>query len=706
MEEKILVVGPSHVVRWDYFLGGIVPEFKEKNVELKGYAGAPIWDDSVLGDVYSDKYDHVYIILGDFRLGNNVCSNCPEKYGSLLGKGIEKEFINPDIDRLLYEKSISVLREIIANLGSKCTIIPWSLFLREYRNLQAGKYLNDNLEYSHPIWNLRELESLFPYNCMKLSGVLNSQKPFQLYVDSSGHPSLKGFLFLRGLVENSEFFSDNKKLIEFFDGLTKSEVFEFSLSEKTLVVGLDGKKDDSSEFVKKIISYQKKNLLKISNFQVVKNRKDFERKKHLLNSASKLVVVSDLAPEDVPSDKMSYANEVVQALNIPSSIKEVKFFFWRYSFSEHGSDCFLSLLSTEETNDSPLSGLDINFIIEKNKAFHPTLFSIRRMFSYVDKNEYTMTEYDKDIKGFLDSSKLLSDDNISHRSEEDVKKYQAARKKAKIAISKNEWLDGVEALSSLNFIDPNEKLITKIIYDKNHRPDKISDQAALLKKIHGIAGLSLCHRLNAATAYSHKAMESMSNNDVLDAINLINNNLSLVDSVGESDYLREDSIHIRYSMLCVLWHLYFFIGDYNSFLSVGDDSSLGISELTEFNVGPAFYQTCTNIVRILAIAYLKALVVKDSAKADDALKNIERILWLGLVKSDNHKIKFKEYLGMTALWHDLKRYKTGLERVFDNIAPDKKGVEVVLKRAMRSHGVDKMLHMDKRIEEFYIEQWG
>lgn len=268
------------------------------------------------------------------------------------------------------------------------------------------------------------------------------------------------------------------------------------------------------------------------------------------------------------------------------------------------------------------------------------------------------------------------------------------------------WIELADNLKGELSKTGNDEVIKSIIYKKSFRPTRLSDQMKLLKKIYLFEELELCHRLGAVTAYSHKAMESIDYSEVENAILLIEKNLEEVEGIGRSKRLREDSLHIHFSMLSVLWHLYFFIGDFDSFLSVGKGSLNKIETLTVENVGPTFYQTCTNVMRVLLVSYLSGLVENSE---DDCLKSytlMKNVLWLGLVSSDYNKVKFEEFLGITSLYHDLNSFKQSFDGVFINKFPSKKGIETVIKGAMRPHGREKMLHMEKLIDDFYHEIWG
>lgn len=197
MEEKRLIIGPSHIMRWLQSMEiQYVPEVD--GVAFYGQGGAPIWCDYFAKkEADFTQYDEVIYIVGDFRLGNKSVLDPTFQYG------IEKTLISHENDLILYNKTVNKVSDLIGKHGVKVKFLFWSLALREYKNIQDDKYISDK-KYKHPIWNINPLEEKFSGNCIPLAGCL-SENMDSLFIDSSNHPSIVGYAFLYNLlIENKD----------------------------------------------------------------------------------------------------------------------------------------------------------------------------------------------------------------------------------------------------------------------------------------------------------------------------------------------------------------------------------------------------------------------------------------------------------------------------------------------------------------------
>lgn len=187
-----LIVGPSHVVRWE---NGVDNKTLKglNNTSYYGFGGLPIWDEELLKYIEGnqDRFDEIVILVGDFRFGNNF-----QFVEGIRYTGIEKKYISFENDEFLYKKCLRALGEL--SKISSVSFIFWDLAIREYENRKKSKYCIDNL-YKHPIWNLYELESKFKDHTLSMSQILQYDLDF-LFIDSSLHPSVLGFDFLRTLI--------------------------------------------------------------------------------------------------------------------------------------------------------------------------------------------------------------------------------------------------------------------------------------------------------------------------------------------------------------------------------------------------------------------------------------------------------------------------------------------------------------------------
>lgn len=174
-----MIIGPSHVVRWKR-----LKDFFGINAEFYGVGGLPIWHDDVIS---LSEPSNSFIMVGDFRFGNAYHLTQDEKDAFT----VKKDLITPEIDKLMLEKSeVSLERLSKENIR----LVFWCLLIREYKNIESNKYLKNGI-YQHPVWNLSTLEEKFK-SSIKLSTIIHQNLDF-LFIDSSNHPSIFGYFFLK-----------------------------------------------------------------------------------------------------------------------------------------------------------------------------------------------------------------------------------------------------------------------------------------------------------------------------------------------------------------------------------------------------------------------------------------------------------------------------------------------------------------------------
>lgn len=191
---KKLIVGPSHIVRWQYLSTTTLTNLPK----FDSYAlpGLPIWDPDLLSFLkeVEGEYEEVYVLVGDFRFGNEIFS-VPNRKRHL---GINKENINDTNDSELLKKSIAALDCICKIKNVK--IVFWDLYFREFSNRQRGNYTKNDI-YQHPFWNYNFFQNKYSHKTIELS-LLDSINIDLLFVDSSVHPSILGYCFLFNLFSN------------------------------------------------------------------------------------------------------------------------------------------------------------------------------------------------------------------------------------------------------------------------------------------------------------------------------------------------------------------------------------------------------------------------------------------------------------------------------------------------------------------------
>lgn len=191
---KKCIVGPSHIVRWKYLASTTLTSLPK----FDSYAmpGLPIWDPELISflKIAENEYDEIYVLVGDFRFGNEIFS-APDRARHL---GIKKENINNGNDKLLLEKSIEALDLIFKMKNVK--FIFWDLYIREFINKRSGRYTKDN-HYQHPLWNYDFFQNRYGHKTIELN-LLDYLNIDLLFVDSSVHPSILGYCFVYNLITN------------------------------------------------------------------------------------------------------------------------------------------------------------------------------------------------------------------------------------------------------------------------------------------------------------------------------------------------------------------------------------------------------------------------------------------------------------------------------------------------------------------------
>ncbi|WP_225759647.1 hypothetical protein [Leclercia sp. Marseille-Q4284] len=199
------ILGPSHIVRWQYLAKTTLTGLPK--VDSYALPGLPIWDPELISFLKAaeNEYEQIYVLVGDFRFGNEIFS-APHKKRHLA---IKKENINNQNDKELLIKALEALDEIYKIKNVR--FIFWDLYLREFINKRAGNYTENNI-YQHPLWNYCFFQNRYSQKTVELSS-LDDLNIDLLFVDSSLHPSILGYCFLYNL------FSDQSVIDSYLSSL-------------------------------------------------------------------------------------------------------------------------------------------------------------------------------------------------------------------------------------------------------------------------------------------------------------------------------------------------------------------------------------------------------------------------------------------------------------------------------------------------------
>lgn len=712
IDDKVLIVGPSHVVRWEYFnANGLLPDVRDK-VDFFGVAGCPIWHEKIVSNVDLFKtYRKVLFIVGDFRFGNSVVlgDHVEDAYG------VAKELINIENDKKLFLKSMDALHYLQNSLGDKVQFVFWDLVLRENRNRLSNKYLETG-RYLHPVWNYEAVHEAFKGCSADFRPVISSRDLSCLYVDNSNHPSVIGFSFLLdcALKATRDLIVLDENMLNKMQRLADS--FSYNrLGSKILVVGDSGAdRYSASSLLKFLINFYKKGMFGSSGIFF---SREFDLHYVKEREIGHVVFISSLNSKDSAEAKEIKCQRIVELDGKARSAGlNVGWLLWEelsQQLIDNGLISFQALLDEMPALSGVIersvtlrlnSALDLSVLFEKNKAFHPTFFFLVALLSFLESVDL---RYNRSLHLYLDGSQYMKglnnyfhsmkyafyfkDDNFVHRESLDI------NNRAKRFICEGEWLRAVEVLSSNTDEFGDNRVLRKIVYDKNFRPVCIREQAELLRYIFEDLNFSLSHRLNALTAHSHKVMEGMLPDLVDSAIKDLLISHKMVDRLGFSDNIRMDRNHIYFSMLTVLWHLYIYKGDIDKFLMVGELAFDQFENLDDETLTNGFYQTCTNLVRCHAVAYLNASIKGDRVLCDRVFKSLERVLYLGVVHSDSHEVKFKEYIGVTSVYFTIKRYRNVFLENAKGTDLYHKACEDLVLFSIRSHGQEKVQRIKDNI---------
>lgn len=188
--QKMLVLGPSHVKRLEHALHrGLIPK-PGLTIDFAGSDGMPIWHPLLAKQLHAADYDHIFVIVGDFRFGNKTFAESEAKKTG----GIAKELISLENDAKLYQKSLATMDAWVAVFGKKIKFLFWDLLAREFFNRRNNKYTIDG-QYRHPTWNYDEISQRYKDNIID-ADFLKDDCIDRLVTDSSNHFSIYAYLFV------------------------------------------------------------------------------------------------------------------------------------------------------------------------------------------------------------------------------------------------------------------------------------------------------------------------------------------------------------------------------------------------------------------------------------------------------------------------------------------------------------------------------
>lgn len=255
-------------------------------------------------------------------------------------------------------------------------------------------------------------------------------------------------------------------------------------------------------------------------------------------------------------------------------------------------------------------------------------------------------------------------------------------------------IDYFSSLSDFN-------LIKKIVEDKRFRPKNLEDQCKVLLHISGLVDLDLSYRLFGLVAAGHKAMESENKLLCKRVVPSLYFSFTQVDYVPRSDHIRKDSLHLRYSIHSVLWHIHLYLNEIDKCFESVIEAVDFYKKIDKSTFGVGFYQTCGNVYRCIVISYLDAFFKNNIVDMQEAVDLAKDSLYHGLLHSDSHRVKFDEYVGYAGSLNMLKKLNNPAIRYVEGNSPTKPALEALIASILRGHGREKVSTILGNFNDFY-----
>ena len=199
-----------------------------------------------------------------------------------------------------------------------------------------------------------------------------------------------------------------------------------------------------------------------------------------------------------------------------------------------------------------------------------------------------------------------------------------------------------------------ETMIRDFLFTKKNRPKNKCIQFEIIEYIYLIEDLSHDLRFYSAIALGHKSIEMLSVEKMCLALKLLNSLEKNGLDFESSDNFRKDITHATFSLKAIKLFLYLFLSDKESFYKELKIVFNLVKTIDTKSLGNGFFQSSTNIIRTLGLAFLCSHRI--GLKENDILELSEKVLFLGLfndkkkrkldgdiILSDVSLIKFSSY---------------------------------------------------------------
>lgn len=269
----------------------------------------------------------------------------------------------------------------------------------------------------------------------------------------------------------------------------------------------------------------------------------------------------------------------------------------------------------------------------------------------------------------------------------------------------NEDVDSI--IKAIDFLACNDDfyLIRKIIEQKKFRPELLDNQFYVLLYISRLSNLQDNYRLFSLVAAGHKAMEANNESFCREVIPLLENSFSNVDMLPSGNGIRNSPMHLRYSIYSVLFHIYLYLGDFANFFSTNRNAVSFFQQCDPQSLTVDFYQTCGNVYRCMVVGYLSEFYNRNTDGMVKLYDLAYKSLYLGMVHSDSHQVKFKEYVSYIWSLDILSKFNKSAFLYLNGKVREKPNPDDLIRSIVRNHEENKVSKMIHNFSGFYAAEF-
>lgn len=209
-----------------------------------------------------------------------------------------------------------------------------------------------------------------------------------------------------------------------------------------------------------------------------------------------------------------------------------------------------------------------------------------------------------------------------------------------------------ETLNTLRALDLDsdyQRAAKTLIYNKAARPVDLHEQFLILRVLSSDLRLSLPDQHYALIACSHKAMERLDSEATSDLLPRV---LDVPRSAAKLSWdhhkIRKSGLHIAFSAYTVLLHMHLFLRS-DEFFSVAEEAANDWVALGNIEPHPAFFQTCTNVARVLGLSLLNPSIRGEYSLVAERIAMIQSVFRTAIRSAYPQETVEDEFLAAVAI---------------------------------------------------------